>query len=35
MNNIYYLTYEEPDLEKKFGEKYMEYKKLFPGGYPE
>jgi protein-S-isoprenylcysteine O-methyltransferase Ste14 len=26
-NNIFFLVYEEPDLEKKFGDEYREYKK--------
>ncbi len=27
MNNIFFLVYEEPNLEKKFGEAYKNYKK--------
>jgi len=27
INNIWFAVYEEPDLEKKFGEEYKEYKK--------
>jgi protein-S-isoprenylcysteine O-methyltransferase Ste14 len=27
INNIYFIVYEEPDLEKKFGDEYREYKK--------
>jgi protein-S-isoprenylcysteine O-methyltransferase Ste14 len=27
LNNIFFYVYEEPDLEKKFGDEYREYKK--------
>ena len=27
INNIFFLVYEEPDLEKKFGDEYRDYKK--------
>jgi protein-S-isoprenylcysteine O-methyltransferase Ste14 len=27
INNIWYLVYEEPNLEKKFGNEYIKYKK--------
>ena len=27
INTIYFILYEEPDLEKKFGDKYREYKR--------
>lgn len=27
INTIYFIIYEEPDLEKKFGDEYREYKK--------
>lgn len=27
INTIYFILYEEPDLEKKFGDEYREYKK--------
>ena len=42
MNNIYFILREEPDLEKRFGEEYLDYKKHVPrwiprlrGWYPE
>lgn len=34
INNIYFLLYEEPNLEKKFGEEYREYKKNVPRWIP-
>jgi protein-S-isoprenylcysteine O-methyltransferase Ste14 len=34
MNNIYFLLYEEPDLLKKFGDEYSEYKKNVPRWIP-
>jgi protein-S-isoprenylcysteine O-methyltransferase Ste14 len=27
INNLYFFIYEEPNLEKRFGDEYMEYKK--------
>jgi protein-S-isoprenylcysteine O-methyltransferase Ste14 len=33
INNVYFLVYEEPDLEKRFGNEYREYKKTYPVGY--
>ncbi len=34
INNIWFLIYEEPNLEKKFGEQYREYKKRVPRWIP-
>jgi len=34
LNHIYFLLYEEPDLEKKFGDEYREYKKNVPRWIP-
>jgi protein-S-isoprenylcysteine O-methyltransferase Ste14 len=34
INNIFFSLYEEPDLEKKFGEEYREYKKNVPRWIP-
>jgi len=34
INNIWFLLYEEPNLEKKFGEEYREYKKSVPRWIP-
>jgi protein-S-isoprenylcysteine O-methyltransferase Ste14 len=34
INNIYFLFYEEPDLEKRFGNDYKEYKKNVPRWIP-
>lgn len=34
INNIYFVLYEEPDLEKKFGAEYQEYKKNVPRWIP-
>jgi len=34
MNNIYFLIYEEPDLLKKFGDEYREYKRNVPRWIP-
>ncbi len=34
INNIYFLVYEEPDLEKRFGEEYREYRKQVPRWFP-
>ena len=33
INNVWYVLYEEPNLEKKFGEEYIEYKKMFGVGF--
>jgi protein-S-isoprenylcysteine O-methyltransferase Ste14 len=33
-NNIYFYLYEEPDLNKKFGKEYNEYKKNVPRWIP-
>jgi protein-S-isoprenylcysteine O-methyltransferase Ste14 len=34
INNIWYILYEEPDLQKKFGDEYREYKKNVPRWIP-
>jgi protein-S-isoprenylcysteine O-methyltransferase Ste14 len=34
INNIYFVLLEEPKLEKKFGEEYLEYKKNVPRWIP-
>lgn len=34
VNNIFFVIYEEPDLEKKFGIEYQEYKKKVPRWIP-
>jgi protein-S-isoprenylcysteine O-methyltransferase Ste14 len=34
INNIYFVLYEEPNLEERFGEEYMEYKKNVPRWIP-
>ena len=34
INNIFFLLYEEPDLVKKFGDEYQEYKKNVPRRIP-
>lgn len=34
INTIYFIKKEEPDLEKKFGEDYREYKKNVPRWFP-
>jgi protein-S-isoprenylcysteine O-methyltransferase Ste14 len=34
INNIWYIFYEEPDLEKKFGDEYRKYKKSVPRWIP-
>jgi len=34
VNNIYFTLYEEPNLEKKFGNEYREYKKNVPRWIP-
>jgi protein-S-isoprenylcysteine O-methyltransferase Ste14 len=34
INNIYFQIYEEPDLLKKFGDEYWEYKKNVPRWIP-
>lgn len=34
INNIFFLVYEEPNLEKKFGPTYLEYKKNVPRWIP-
>jgi len=34
INNLYFLLYEEPDLERKFGEQYKIYKKNVPRWIP-
>jgi protein-S-isoprenylcysteine O-methyltransferase Ste14 len=33
INTIYFIFSEEPGLEKRFGEEYIEYKKNVPDGY--
>ena len=34
INNIYFTLYEEPDLGKRFGEEYLEYKRNVPRWIP-
>ena len=34
VNNIYFFIYEEPDLDKRFGDNYKEYKKHVPRWIP-
>jgi len=34
INTIFFLAYEEPNLKKRFGEEYMEYKKNVPRWIP-
>jgi protein-S-isoprenylcysteine O-methyltransferase Ste14 len=34
VNNIYFLVYEEPDLAKKFGDEYLDYKRNVPRWIP-
>lgn len=34
INNIYFIMYEEPNLEKRFGEEYREYKQNVPRWFP-
>jgi protein-S-isoprenylcysteine O-methyltransferase Ste14 len=34
INTIYFIIYEEPDLEKRFGDEYREYKKQVPRWLP-
>ncbi|MCQ2754181.1 MAG: isoprenylcysteine carboxylmethyltransferase family protein [bacterium] len=34
INSIYFKLYEEKDLERKFGEEYIEYKKNVPMWFP-
>jgi protein-S-isoprenylcysteine O-methyltransferase Ste14 len=34
INNIFFLAYEEPNLEKKFGDEYRQYKKNVPRWIP-
>jgi len=34
INNIFFVLYEEPNLEKKFGDKYREYKRNVPRWIP-
>ena len=34
LNNIFFMVYEEPSLEKKFGEEYLKYKKNVPRWIP-
>jgi protein-S-isoprenylcysteine O-methyltransferase Ste14 len=34
INNIWFIFYEEPDLEKKFGDEYRKYKKNVPRWIP-
>jgi len=34
INNIWFFLYEEPNLEKKFGDEYREYKKDVPRWFP-
>jgi protein-S-isoprenylcysteine O-methyltransferase Ste14 len=34
INNVYFLLYEEPDLDKRFGNEYREYKRNVPRWIP-
>lgn len=34
INNLYFVIYEEPNLEKRFGDEYQEYKKNVPRWIP-
>jgi protein-S-isoprenylcysteine O-methyltransferase Ste14 len=34
MNNLWFVLFEEPDLEKRFGEEYKEYKRNVPRWIP-
>lgn len=34
VNNIFFVLFEEPNLEKKFGDEYREYKKNVPRWIP-
>ena len=34
INNVFFFAYEEPNLEKKFGDEYREYKKNVPRWLP-
>jgi len=34
INNLWFLLFEEPDLEKRFGEEYKEYKRNVPRWIP-
>ncbi len=34
INNIWFALYEEPDLKRKFGDEYLEYKKNVPRWIP-
>jgi protein-S-isoprenylcysteine O-methyltransferase Ste14 len=34
LNSLYFVMYEEPNLENRFGEEYKEYKKNVPGWIP-
>jgi protein-S-isoprenylcysteine O-methyltransferase Ste14 len=34
INNIFFLLYEEPGLEKRFGDEYLDYKKNVPRWIP-
>jgi protein-S-isoprenylcysteine O-methyltransferase Ste14 len=34
INNVYFLVYEEPNLEKRFGNEYREYKRNVPRWIP-
>ena len=34
INNIFFVLYEEPNLEKKFGNEYLEYKRNVPRWIP-
>ena len=34
INNIYFTLYEEPELGKRFGEEYLEYKRKVPRWIP-
>ena len=34
INNIYFIIYEEPNLEKRFGDEFKEYKKNVPRWIP-
>ena len=34
INNVYFLVYEEPSLEKRFGDEYRKYKEQVPRWIP-
>ena len=34
MNHIWFITREEPDLERRFGKEYCQYKRFVPRWFP-